>query len=72
MEGPVIDQFGHVFAILPVGWACDQPPSNAAWIIHALMFGVNLVWPLVSTSPRGRFLISGKNSSPSSVERKSS
>ncbi len=43
--GPVIDQFGAVVAILSAGWSDGQPPSNGAWIIHALMFAVNLVWP---------------------------
>jgi hypothetical protein len=43
--GPAFDQFGHVVGILSSGWRDNEPPSNVAWIIHALMFGADLRWP---------------------------
>jgi hypothetical protein len=43
--GAAFDQFGHVVGILSSGWRDAEPPSNVAWIIHALMFAVDLRWP---------------------------
>ncbi|HLI61442.1 MAG TPA: hypothetical protein VKV21_17435 [Solirubrobacteraceae bacterium] len=40
--GPAFDQFGHVRRVLSSGWRNNEPPSNVAWIIHALMFGADL------------------------------
>jgi hypothetical protein len=49
--GPAFDQFGHVVGVLSSGWRDNEPPSNVAWIIHALMFGADLRWPPGAYTP---------------------
>ena len=45
--GAVLDDDGAVVGILSTGLSIEdgKGPSNAAWIIHALMFSVTLCWP---------------------------
>ena len=45
--GAVLDSAGAVSGIISVGLSDDygRGPSNAAWIIHALQFNVDLCWP---------------------------
>jgi hypothetical protein len=45
--GAVMDRDGAVVGVLSTGLSHEdgRGPSNAAWIIHALMFRVNLIWP---------------------------
>jgi len=45
--GAVLNHLGEVVGILSTGIDRDEMtgPSNAAWIIHALMFRVDLSWP---------------------------
>jgi hypothetical protein len=51
--GAVLDRNGAVVGILSTGLSHDdgRGPSNAAWIIHALMFTVTLLWPRALYSP---------------------
>jgi hypothetical protein len=51
--GAVLDRDGAVVGILSTGLSHDdgRGPSNAAWIIHALMFRVTLLWPRALYQP---------------------
>lgn len=54
--GPVLDRNGNVIGLLSAGWSDDDPPSNVAWIIHALMFRPRLIWP-EGMYPKGAALL---------------
>ena len=44
--GPVLDQAGNVIGILSTGMeTLEGDESYAAWILHAFMFKLGLVWP---------------------------